>query len=203
MLSLFEMIIKKVLNDLVIYSKTQGGLNDQNDLKMNKILKYYRKTEIIWLRIKDNLSIGAIVEIVNKSKSNVHCILKVYNGYGLSEARKCTGRPIITTKREDRAMVKLVKKDLFKTAAAVFRKMNIQLGKPLSRKTVSCRFIEQLFARAPVVKPLISSKNKKCRLAFANEHVLWSQEKWQTVHFSDESKFLLIGSEGKTYVRQN
>ena len=51
------------------------------------------------------------------------------------------------------------------------------------------------------MKPLISSKNKKWRLAFANEHVLWTQEKWQTVHFSDGSKFLLIGSDGKTYVR--
>ena len=68
--------------------------------------------------------------------------------------------------------------------------MSIQLGKPLSRKTVSLHLVEQqLSARAPVVKPLIYSKNKKCRLAFANEHVLWSQEKWQTVHFSDESKF--------------
>ena len=52
------------------------------------------------------------------------------------------------------------------------------------------------------MKPLIFSKNEKCRFAFANEHVLWSQEKWQPVHFSDESKFLLIGSDGKRYVRQ-
>ena len=32
--------------------------------------------------------------------------------------------------------------------------------------------------------------------------MLWSQEKWQTVHFNDECKFLLIGSDGKTYVRR-
>ena len=146
--------------------------------------------------MKDNLSIGAIAEIVNKSKSVVHGILKVYNDFGLSEARMSTGRPRITTKREDRAMVKLVKKDRFKTAAAVSREMSIQLGKPLSRKTVSRRLIQQqLLARAPVVKPLISPKNKNCSLVFANEHVLWSQEKWQTMHFSDESKFLLIGAE--------
>ena len=61
--------------------------------------------------MKDNLSIGAIAEIVNKSKSVVHCILKVYNDYGSSETRKSTGGPRIKTKREDRAMVKLVKKD--------------------------------------------------------------------------------------------
>ena len=55
-------------------------------------------------------------------------------------------------------MVKLVKKDRFKTAAAVSREMSIQLGKPLSRKTVSRRLVEQqLLAGAPVVKPLIAS----------------------------------------------
>ena len=52
------------------------------------------------------------------------------------------------------------------------------------------------------MKPLMSTKKKKRRFAFANEHVLWSQEKWQTMHFSDESKFLLIGSDGKTYIRR-
>ena len=95
--------------------------------------------------MKDNLSIGAaIAEIVNKSKSVVYGILKVYNDYGPSEARKSTGRPRITTKRENRAMVKLVKKDRFKTAAAVVsREMSIQLGKPLFRKTVSRRLVEQ------------------------------------------------------------
>ena len=150
--------------------------------------------------MKDNLSIGAIAEIVkNKSKS---VVLKVYNDYSSSEARKSTGKPRITTRREDRTMVKLVKKDRFKTAVVVSQDLSIQLGKPLSKKTVSRRLVEQqLLACAPVVKPRISSKNKKCRLAFANEHVLWSQEKWQMVHFSDESKFLLIGSDGKTYVR--
>ena len=125
--------------------------------------------------MKDNLSIGAIAEIVNKSKSVVHGILKVYNDYGSSETRKSTGRPRITTKREDRAMVKLVKKDRFKTAAAVSREMSIQLGKPLSRKTESRRLVEQqLLARAAVTTDILQ---EKCRLAFANEHVLWSQEK--------------------------
>ena len=86
-------------------------------------------TEIIRLWMKDNVSIGAIAEIINKSKSVVHGILKVYKDYGPSEARKSTGRPRITTKREDRAMVNLVKMDRFKTAAAVSREMSIQLGK--------------------------------------------------------------------------
>ena len=58
--------------------------------------------------MKVNLSIGAIAEIVNKSKSIVHCILKVYKDYVTSEARKFTGRPRITNQREDRAILKLI-----------------------------------------------------------------------------------------------
>ena len=93
----------------MIYCKTQGNQNDQSDWKNEQ--KSLNTTEnIIRLRMKDNLSIGAIAEIVNKSKSVIHCILKIYNDYGSSEARKSTRRPRITTKRVDRAIVKLVKK---------------------------------------------------------------------------------------------
>ena len=49
---------------------------------------------------------------------------------------------------------------------------NLYLGR-LSRSLVE----QQILARAPVVNPMISSNNKKCRLTFANELVLWSPEK--------------------------
>ncbi len=82
--------------------------------------------------------------------------------------------------------------------------MSIQLEKPLSRKTVSRRLVEQnLLARVPVVKSLISAKNKKSRFQFATEHVLWSQEKGQTVYLRDESKFMLYGSDVKLILAEN
>ena len=68
------------------------------------------RQHIIKLRKKDKLSIGDIAKIVSKSKSIVHSIIKVYKNTGLCEANKSPGRPRITTKREDRAMVNLVKK---------------------------------------------------------------------------------------------
>ena len=46
--------------------------------------------------MKDNLSIGAIAEIVNKSKRVAHGILNVYKVYDSSEAKKSKGRPRIT-----------------------------------------------------------------------------------------------------------
>ncbi len=161
------------------------------------------RQQIVRLRHEEKLSIGAIATIVNKSKSVVHGILKLYDDTGSCEAKKSTGRPRKTTKRDDRAITKIVKRDRFKTAASVSREFSAKMKKNISRQTVSRRLVEyNLHARIPAVKPLISPKNKKARLAFAQQHVVWSDEKWQTVHFSDESKFNLYGSDGRQYVRR-
>ena len=58
-----------------------------------------------------------------------------------------------------------------------------------------------LFRRRPAKKRFISIKNQKARLRFASEHLNWSREQWSKVLFSDESKFMLFGSEGIRYIR--
>lgn len=50
-------------------------------------------------------------------------------------------------------------------------------------------------------KPLISRMNQKARLTFAEEHVVQTEEKWSKIHFIDESKFNLFGSNRKHYVQ--
>ncbi|KAF2366364.1 Transposase Tc1-like, partial [Trinorchestia longiramus] len=73
----------------------------------------------------------------------------------------------------------------------------------VSRQTVSRRLHEiGLYARSPRKKTLISKKNQTARLAFAKKHVVWSEGDWQKVFFSDESKFNVIGSDGKQFVRR-
>ena len=57
-------------------------------------------------------------------------------------------------------------------------------------------------ARIPCRKPLISKKNQNVRLDFATEHIVWTEEQWNMVHFSDKSKFNLLGSDGKRFVRR-
>ena len=48
---------------------------------------------------------------------------------------------------------------------------------------------------------MISKKNEKVHLDFATVHILWTEEQWNMVHFSDECKFNLFGSDGKRFVR--
>ncbi len=70
------------------------------------------------------------------------------------------------------------------------------MDKDLSRQTVSRHLREvELKAHTAVSKPLISRKNKKARQTYAEERVVWTEENWSKVHFSDESKFHLFGSD--------
>ena len=68
----------------------------------------------------------------------------------------------------------------------------------MSRQTVSRRLQEiEQYNRTPRKKPLVSSKNKKKRLEFANRYVIWTYENWAKVFFSDESQFNLFGNDEK------
>ena len=93
-------------------------------------------------------------------------------------------------------------KDCFSTARSIYHAFCKQTIKPISTKTVSRRLNkEKLVAWIPCCKPLISKKNQKVRLNFTTEHILWTEEQWNMVHFSDESKFNLFGSDVKRFVR--
>ena len=73
------------------------------------------------------------------------------------------------------------------------------LEKKLSRRLNK----EKLVACIPCRKPLILKKNQKVGLDFTTEHILWTEEQWNMVHLSEESKFNLFGSNGKRSVRHH
>ncbi len=48
--------------------------------------------------------------------------------------------------------------------------------------------------------PLLSAKNRKRRLQFAQAHQNWTIEDWKNVAWSDESRFLLRHSDGRVRI---
>ncbi|CAD6200253.1 unnamed protein product [Caenorhabditis auriculariae] len=53
-----------------------------------------------------------------------------------------------------------------------------------------------IMGRRPVKKPLISEKNRAARVKWTKEHLNWTRQDWNKILWSDESKFLLFGSDG-------
>lgn len=151
----------------------------------------------------DGKSLSEISSMIGRARTNVQRIIAKYKQLGHIETGKRTGRPPKTTPREDRQIVRMSMRDRFKPAAQISRELKVGSSGTVSRSTVTRRLQRAgLKARVPVSKPLISKTNQKRRLQFAQEHVIWTDDQWSKVHFSDESKFNVIGSDGKSYVRR-
>lgn len=162
-----------------------------------------QEKQLIVSHFSDGMSVREICRAVKRSVAVVHRVIDRYRNDKTIEAKPKTGRPRKTTSRLDRRIVNSSSKDRFRSAAEISKEFSANEGISLSRFTISRRLNEaKLEARKPATKPLISKRNRLARLKFAEEHVLWTEESWRRVHFSDESKFNLFGSDGKNYVRR-
>ncbi|GBN78524.1 Transposable element Tc1 transposase [Araneus ventricosus] len=48
---------------------------------------------------------------------------------------------------------------------------------------------------------MISTKNLKARVEWATAHKYWTKKEWEDVLWSDESKYLLFGTDGIQWIR--
>ena len=98
-----------------------------------------------------------IADIVRRSKIVVYRVNSRFKADKTLETKLRTGRSPMTTKREDRMIVKKSFKDHFNTATSISCAFCEQTGKPTSIKTVS-RWLnkEKLVAWILCRKPLIS-----------------------------------------------
>ena len=138
-----------------------------------------------------------------KVKNVVYRVISRFKADMTLEPKPRTGWPLMTIKQGDQMIVKMSLKDRFDIITSISCEFCEKAGKAISRKTVSCWLNKvKLAARIPCRKPLISKKNQKVRSDFPTEHIVWTEEQWDIVHFSDESKFNLFGFDGKRFVRR-
>jgi transposase len=131
----------------------------------------------------------------NIDKSIVSRVISKYRRFGTLETQHAGGRPRKTNQFTDRRIVKFVKVNPFASARDTIRHLELDV----SESTVKRRLLlAGLSSYRAAKKPFISPKNRKARLEFAKRHLYWTVEQWRRILWSDESKFNLKGSDGKT-----
>lgn len=164
-----------------------------------KELSIFERGEVVgaW---KCGITERKISETLNHPQSTIHGIIAAYRDHGGEAPLPRTGRPTIMTNRDVRHLTRILKKD---------RKVNLQelhedfvnsTSTDVCTKTLSnCLHKEGFHDRVGVRKPFVSEKNRKIRLAWAKERKGWVDE-WESVIWSDESKFELFRGNGKRCV---
>lgn len=108
-----------------------------------------------------------------------------------------SGRPRKTTKRDDVMIIRQARQNSTNTARKIGETLNLNV----STRTVQRRLNSGgLISRLQIRKPLISTINKKKRLKFVKTHIKKDSAFWNSIIWSDESKFELFGTKKRQRV---
>jgi transposase len=139
-------------------------------------------------------SMQEIARLIGCSPQTVSNTLRRHQQTGEVADRPRSGRPRASTEAVDRRIARAARVNPFLSASAI--RQELSLTSSMSVRTVRRRLTDRgLFARVAQKKPMVSSRNRRKRIAFARTHEHWTDEQWSRVVFTDESKFNRLGSE--------
>lgn len=150
---------------------------------------------------KENKSYGEIAKIVKLSRSTVQTIIKNYNNTNSTENKPRSGRPKKLSRRDISCILKEVNRDPKISAPKLAQHIEQCSNINVHPRTV-CNMLHNNGFKSRVArkKPLISAKNRKLRLEFAKKHIDKGTDFWKRVLFTDESKYNIFGSDGRSKV---
>ena len=133
-------------------------------------------------------------------KSTVYNIINLYKNTGNIKLSTRSGRPKLLNDRDKRHLLRLVKKDRKSTINILQNEFLQSISINASTRTLQ-RYLheEGFYARVGKRKPFVSKKNKKIRFEWAKERLHWTSE-WNSIIWSDESRFEVYGGDGRNYV---
>ena len=138
------------------------------------------------------LSISENADLLGFSRTNISRVYREWSEKEkISSERQFCGRKCLVDARGQRRMARLVRADRKATVTQITTRYNRGMQKSISECTTR-RTLRRLdySSRRPHRVPLLSAKNRKLRLQFAQAHQNWTIEDWKKVAWS-ESRFLL------------
>ena len=146
-------------------------------------------------------SLRSIASRFKISHSAVSYIINKWKQTGSTSNLGRAGRPGKICARGKRQLKSIVKKNRMSHLRRLTELFNEGKSDGVSSKTVA-RNLHKLgyWARRPCRKPLVSTRNKKKRLAYFHLHKHWQIHNWKNIIFTDESKFNFLTSDGRIRV---
>jgi transposase len=150
-----------------------------------------RKRAIIRQYTLDGLNATQIAAKIGIARRTVADIVHKLSVSGSVDIGKSTGRPRITSKRDDIMMRRSVIKNPTLSSLEV-KVINHVMA---STRTIRRRLLQDFGLKAcrPARKPLLNERQRRKRLNFCKKYQHLSEEDWLDVLFSDESTFGQFG----------
>ena len=156
------------------------------------------KWQIIGLR-RAGLSFKEISRRVGRHYTTISRLVRKHGQHNDVKNLRPSGRPRKTTLREDRALIRLVRRNPFASSSTLKREWLAH--RQLSHQTVRNRLkATGLRSRRVIKRPRLTDNHKRLRLAWCRHREGWNLRSWRRIHWSDESRFLLHVVDGRVRV---
>nr|CAH7720244.1 unnamed protein product [Callosobruchus chinensis] len=143
---------------------------------------------------QEGLSRHHIANRLNVVRSTVTRTIRRYEETGEVNSRSRTSRPTVSTRREDRYIAQLARRERSVTVPVLISQFQRTFNRVISTATISRRVLASgLRCKRPLRVPLLTA-NHTTRLQWARAHQDWLLPQWRNVLFSDESRFGLISA---------
>ena len=159
--------------------------------------------EKIVKQFKNNVPQRTIARNLGISSSTVHNIIKRFRESGEITAWKRQGRKPTLNARDLRSLRRHCIKNRHQCVKDITTWAQEHFRKPLSVNTVR-RYIRKCNLKLYYAKqkPFINNTQKRRRLLWARAHLRWTDAKWKSVLWSDESTFQIVfGKCGRRVLR--
>lgn len=145
----------------------------------------------------------AIAENVGVTRETVNRILKRNRETGSVDPGRSTGRPRASTERQDRVLRRIAVLDRSQSCNTLRTEWGDRANVHVSRRTVNGRLLQMGYrSRKCAVKPKLTQRHRRDRLAWAMQYRNLTVQHWQHVVFADESRFPLFVVDGRRRVRR-
>ena len=154
-------------------------------------------------QFKNNVPQRTIARNLGSSSSTVHNIIKRFRESGEITACKRQGRKPTLNARDLRSLRRHCIKKRHQCVKDITTWAQEHFRKPLSVNTV-LRYIRKCNLKLYYAKqkPFINNTQKRRRLLWARAHLRWTDAKWKSVLWSDESTFQIVfGKCGRRVLR--
>jgi transposase len=165
-----------------------------------KQLSDFNLGKIIALR-EQGLTYREIAEKIKRSITTISSVLKRNNERGHPFRKAGSGRPSALNNEHKKVLATIMKKEPKLSVCKMNAKLKDKTGVSICHETVRRELKKQgIFAYSPVKRPKLNENHKISRFNLCNKWSDEPEEYWEKVIFSDECKFNLHNSDGKTYV---